>query len=318
MSRENPLSGNPGDLLPEPMAESSEERNLEGFSTLISSTPSLANLIEFLPIGVAVYTLEEPGDLGSFRCRHRNAAATEISRVPDELLLGKTIRESVPALLDTDIPASWELALRTGQVQKLPAFRYGDNKVAESVFDITVVPLNSDAVAVCYDLVSAEQIEVDAIKTEQARLEYLMSSVHSIIYTTKATADYGLTFVSDNVADVLGYQPSDFIGHNELWTEIVHPDDAPRVFEAISNIDDSHSIEYRMRHRDGHYRWIQDQLKVIRDDLQIPVELVGTWSDITERVEAERALRTAASWCPVTRPLSRPTTARRRWMRTRR
>ena len=48
-----------------------------------------------------------------------------------------------------------------------------------------------------------------------------------------------------------------------------------------------------MRHRDGHYRWIQDQLKVIRDDLQIPVELVGTWSDITERVEAERALRTS-------------------------
>ena len=272
---------------------SDKDDRRERISAALSGDENLGTLIEFLPVGVAIYTLEDPEDLGSFRCRFRNAAAADISRTPNEALLGKPIRESVPELLETDSPRTWELALQHGQVQKLPAFHYGDKTVQESIFDITVVPISADTVAICYDRITDEELEIDTVKQEQARLQYLMSSVPSIIYTAKATADYGITFVSDNLAAVLGHQPDDFIGDASFWSSIVHPEDAPRIFEAMTQVSDSISVEYRLRHLDGSYRWIHDQLKIIKDELQIPIEIVGTWSDITERRRAEYDLQTS-------------------------
>ena len=49
------------------------------------------------------------------------------------------------------------------------------------------------------------------------------------------------------------------------------------------------TVEYRFRHRDGHYIWIQDTFKVVYDDAGRPLELVGAWADITESKEAEKA-----------------------------
>ena len=48
------------------------------------------------------------------------------------------------------------------------------------------------------------------------------------------------------------------------------------------------AVEYRFRHRDGHYIWIQDTFKVTRDESGRPLELVGAWADISERKHAEQ------------------------------
>ena len=50
------------------------------------------------------------------------------------------------------------------------------------------------------------------------------------------------------------------------------------------------TIEYRFRHRDGHYVWIQDTFRVVRDDTGAASEIVGSWADITHRKQVERAL----------------------------
>ena len=49
------------------------------------------------------------------------------------------------------------------------------------------------------------------------------------------------------------------------------------------------TVEYRFRHRDGHYIWIQDTFKVVKDEAGKPLELVGAWADITETKRAEQA-----------------------------
>ena len=49
-------------------------------------------------------------------------------------------------------------------------------------------------------------------------------------------------------------------------------------------------IEYRFRHRDGHYVWIQDTFKVVPDEAGKPYEIVGSWADITDRKQVEQAL----------------------------
>src|SRR5262249_8330443 len=53
--------------------------------------------------------------------------------------------------------------------------------------------------------------------------------------------------------------------------------------------------EYRLRHKDGRYLWIRDNLRVRRDPYGKPVEVFGSWADITERREAEQVLERATA-----------------------
>src|SRR5690606_39609766 len=50
------------------------------------------------------------------------------------------------------------------------------------------------------------------------------------------------------------------------------------------------TLEYRFRHRDGRYIWIQDTFRDVRDDAGQPLEIVDSWADISDRKQAEQAL----------------------------
>ena len=69
-------------------------------------------------------------------------------------------------------------------------------------------------------------------------------------------------FVSDDVADVLGYAPHDFYADPGLWLSAVHPDDLPGLQELTRSILAGQVPgvrRYRMRHRDtGELVWMED------------------------------------------------------------
>ncbi|MCH8278966.1 MAG: PAS domain S-box protein [Proteobacteria bacterium] len=53
---------------------------------------------------------------------------------------------------------------------------------------------------------------------------------------------------------------------------------------------DQIAYEYRVRHRDGHYFWLHDQLSSVRDAAGNPSMVVGSWFDVTERKQVEATL----------------------------
>ena len=50
------------------------------------------------------------------------------------------------------------------------------------------------------------------------------------------------------------------------------------------------TTEYRLRNRNKNYIWIRDTFRVINDDRGLPLELVGSWADISYHKQAEEAL----------------------------
>ncbi len=131
-----------------------------------------------------------------------------------------------------------------------------------------------------------------ASSSERQRLQYLLAVSPAIIYTTKASGDYACTFVSENLRAIMGYTPEEMTTDPKGWPDHLHPDDAPRVFDEMPPLIErgGGTVEYRFRHRDGHYIWIQDTFKVVYDDAGHPLELVGAWADITKRKQAEQGL----------------------------
>jgi PAS domain S-box-containing protein len=93
----------------------------------------------------------------------------------------------------------------------------------------------------------------------------------------------------------LGYGDDELPNHFSEWESRLHPEDHDRIlqrvaaFRADSTI--GYEIEFRLRHRDGSYRWIQSQAMLVQDTEGRAIRMVGCHVDITETLRARRALQ---------------------------
>ncbi|MBZ8180825.1 PAS domain S-box protein [Oscillatoria salina] len=131
------------------------------------------------------------------------------------------------------------------------------------------------------------------LKRLQERLQYLLSNSPGVIYSCQIEGDFAPTFISENSTSVMSYPPAEFLRDSSFWANHIHPDDAPHIFSSLSDlfVVGNHTQEYRFLHADGTYHWVHDEIKLICDEQGNPLEIIGHWSDITERKQAEQALR---------------------------
>ncbi len=108
----------------------------------------------------------------------------------------------------------------------------------------------------------------------------------------------GVVFYSPRWKAMLGYD-DDEVGESPLdWLDRIHPDDRSRVERDVaehhSGVNTLLSTEYRIRHKDGHYRWMLCRGAVDRPDSGQALRAAGSQTDITDRKVAETQLRHAA------------------------
>jgi PAS domain S-box-containing protein len=141
--------------------------------------------------------------------------------------------------------------------------------------------------------VSARRSAEEAVVAAHQRVAYLLASSPAVTYSFRARGDYGPTFISDNLERLLGYKPSEYLESPDFWRSRVHPDDVARVTAEFSRVftTNHHAYEYRFRRGDGTYCWVNDQLHLIQDAMGNPIEIIGSWSDISARRLAQEARR---------------------------
>ena len=89
----------------------------------------------------------------------------------------------------------------------------------------------------------------------------------------------------------LGYEDHELADHPQSWESRLHPEERAAVLARQAAIlADPHStfeLEFRLRHKDGSYRWILSRAQAERDELGRVLRVNGAQIDITERKEAE-------------------------------
>jgi adenylate cyclase len=142
------------------------------------------------------------------------------------------------------------------------------------------------------DITARKQLS-EVLVAAQDRLVRLLASAPAIIYSYRATGDFAPIIISENIKNVFGYEPSEYLENADFWRSRVHPDDLARVEAESSNLykNGRHTVEYRFRKKDDSYCWVNDEQRLIRDADSQPVEVIGSWSDVTRRREAELASR---------------------------
>jgi PAS domain S-box-containing protein len=133
----------------------------------------------------------------------------------------------------------------------------------------------------------------EELLASRAHLERLVSSGPAVIYSRALTEAYPVTFFSSNLLAQFGHAPSEF-KDPKFWETHVHPDDLAAASDSMSDLlrDERSICEYRFRHGDGGYRWIQDQSTIAPGPGAegSPREIMGWWVDVTDRKLAEESL----------------------------
>ncbi|MBD2461861.1 PAS domain-containing protein [Oscillatoria sp. FACHB-1407] len=142
------------------------------------------------------------------------------------------------------------------------------------------------------DITARKATELENLKLRE-RLQFLIAKTPAAIFTCKVEDDYGATFMSDNIQSILGYKAQEFVQNSEFWMSHVHPDDTSTILAGLDPLFEHgfHTHEYRFLHQDGTYRWMRNGLNLVRDANGKPIEMVGYFIDITDRKQAEDALR---------------------------
>lgn len=135
----------------------------------------------------------------------------------------------------------------------------------------------------------------DELVVTQRRLKHTLASSPAAIYTLSiAGDDYVPLWVSDNIAWIFGYTVEEALDP-DWWTQRVHPDDlAGAAGDHQELLSNDHLVrEYRFRHKDGGYRWVRDEQRLLRNAHGEAVEIVGAWVDITSSKQVAESLSEA-------------------------
>ena len=104
-------------------------------------------------------------------------------------------------------------------------------------------------------------------------------------------------FYSKESKQIIGYTEDELKNTSEVWDDKVHPDDKETYFKDFNSHlkgeIDLYEYEYRIKCKNGSYKWILDKGKVVkRDDKGKPTRIIGTHTDITKLKKNENQLNT--------------------------
>jgi len=151
-------------------------------------------------------------------------------------------------------------------------------------------------VAVCFtECTDLKRVEETLLRSEE-RLRLAMQG------STDAPWDWdvdsGLVHYSERWWDMLGFPHSHAERDPVAWRTQMHPEDMPRVdafvAELVASGESTYRLEFRLRHRDGHYVPVLSRGFVQRDRPGKGVRILGTNTDLTAAKEAERHIHELA------------------------
>jgi PAS domain S-box-containing protein len=131
--------------------------------------------------------------------------------------------------------------------------------------------------------VSRERQRARALRDERERFAALLSTTAAMIYSARLPT-FEVEYVSESATLLLGFSTEEMLEPG-FWTRAVHPDDLPRVLADLGALytHGSHVHEYRHRHKDGHYVWLRDQMRLVFDEAGVPTRAIGASFDISAR-----------------------------------
>jgi PAS domain S-box-containing protein len=263
---------------------------------LYERLPELQLIYDTAPVGLAFLTLD---------CRYLqiNQRLTEICGISVADHIGRSVRETVPRVAD-QVEKLVQAIARTGEPITGVEVRgqRADKLNADHIWITNWHPLkNSEGRIIGINVVAEDITErkraeavlaasENALREGEKRFRDLADNIDQFAWT--ADTDGRRNWFNKRWHDYAGTTLEEMQGFG--WQKLHHPDHLERVVQGIRKSfkgDTPWEDTFPLRGRDGNYRWFLTRALPIRNDAGEVVRWFGTNTDITEQLEAEKALR---------------------------
>ncbi|MGB2659409.1 MAG: PAS domain S-box protein [Pseudolabrys sp.] len=263
---------------------------------LYERLPELQLIYDTAPVGLAFLTLD---------CRYLqiNQRLTEICGISVADHIGRSVRETVPRVAD-QVEKVVQAIARTGEPITGVEVRgqRADKLNADHIWITNWHPLkNSEGRIIGINVVAEDITErkraeavlaasENALRESEKRFRDLADNIDQFAWT--ADTDGRRNWFNKRWHDYAGTTLEEMQGFG--WQKLHHPDHLERVVQGIRKSfkgDAPWEDTFPLRGRDGKYRWFLARALPIRNEAGEVVRWFGTNTDITEQLEAEKALR---------------------------
>ncbi|QEI04700.1 PAS domain-containing protein [Pigmentiphaga aceris] len=134
------------------------------------------------------------------------------------------------------------------------------------------------------DVAGRKEAERARHDTEQ-QLTSLVRNIPGVSFRCQVDEDWTMLFMSDAALTLTGYSPKEFVSQGRSFASLIHPDDRERLSGVVRDAQQaqrSYSVEYRIRHRDGHELWVWENAEVMFSEENGESWIDGVLLDVTE------------------------------------
>ena len=220
-----------------------------------------------------------------FRWTYANPAADATAPAHIGTLTGRTVSEVFPGDHD-DMIGRLRTALARKSADEIEVRRVVDG--VERWMRSSAVRLKG-GVAVTYRDITEQRAAEMALRAGEAQIRVLINSLPQLLWSSRPEGycDY----FSPQWSRYTGLPPEQLFGMG--WLSTVHPEDRDNVEAAWAQLIGGslpYDLEYRIRRKDGSWRWFGGRVSFVRDEAGAVQRWYGSATDITETVEARRHL----------------------------
>lgn len=284
------MAGSETDITERKRVEEDRQKALMLLSNVINTTPD--------------FIFVKDRNLRTILCN--NVFAQAIGKTPEDMIG------------HTDIENGWDPELVHGNADKgIRGFEADDRqaligKVVHNpadpanvgsetrIFDTYKVPLLSETgdvmgvLGIARDITARKQVE-EALRISQDKLRQSLQASNTGLWEWNTETNE--VTLSREWKFQLGYEDREVMDAFESWESRLHPDDHARAMTFVraylAHPVGNYQQEFRLRHKDGTYRWIEARASFATEPDGRQIRLLGSHTDITERKRMEEALSAA-------------------------
>ncbi|GEM46762.1 hypothetical protein DC3_23970 [Deinococcus cellulosilyticus NBRC 106333 = KACC 11606] len=255
----------------------------------------LQAILDNAPVGIGLRNTELKIELV-------NRKAAEYNQQPSEEHQNRTMNEMFPGAFEK-VERMLQQVLTTGEPlldveltdQDLPGFRKGHH------WQLNYFPVKSrdgrtlGVGSIIQDITARKNSEM-ALRESQHFLQRIADTVPTLIYVYDVRQRKNIYFNSE-LKNILGYTPVEMDALDQTSaSSMIHPDELPATlqhYQRLFALEAGETLprEYRMRHKNGSWRWLYTRETVfVRDDQGTPLQFLGGAIDITDWKEAQQAI----------------------------
>ncbi len=195
-----------------------------------------------------------------------------------------------------EVQGHWESVLRGGRDEFETKHRTKTGDIRNVLVAAQALTLAGRLLLHCVfrDITEQKRAE-EALRASEQHYRQLLEAVTT--YTYSVTFRRGAPVATQHswgCVATTGYSPAEYAAAPYLWIHMVHPDDREMVRQyvaGVANGEKTGPIEHRIHRKDGQMRWIRNTMIQYCDQAGELAGYDGLVEDVTERKEAERALR---------------------------